>query len=96
MNSLHELVYDYLKQQDSSVTSKQILENAVPKYLNKKELSIVLQELEDEDRIVKGKLSNAYHYSLNPEEFDVNKTNKIRISHYAEYYLLPFLVMLSL
>lgn len=70
MNSIHELVYDYLKQQDSPVTSKQILENAVPKYLNKKELSIVLQELEDENRIVKEKLSNAYHYSLNPEEFD--------------------------
>ena len=70
MNSIHELIYDYLKQQDSPVTSKHILENAVPKYLNKKELNIVLQELEDENRIVKEKLSNTYHYSLNPEEFD--------------------------
>lgn len=57
MNSIHELVYDYLKQQDSPVTTKQILENAIPKYLNKKELSIVLQELEDENRIVKEKLN---------------------------------------
>ena len=70
MNSIHELVYDYLKQQNSHVTSKQILENAVPKYLNKKELSIVLQELEDENRIVKEKIGNIYNYSSNPEEFD--------------------------
>lgn len=70
MNTIHELVYDYLKHQNSPVSFNQVLESAVPKYLNKKELSIVLQELEDENRIVKEKLSNAYHYSLNPEEFD--------------------------
>ena len=71
MNSIHELVYDYLKQQDGPITSKQILENAVPKYLNKKELSIVLQELEDENRIVKEKFNKWVNPCTCPKEFPV-------------------------
>ena len=68
MNSIHELVYDYLKQQDGPITSKQILDNVLPGFLKSGTLQVILKELQKKKRVTKKKVGKDNLFSVVQDE----------------------------